>query len=77
MIIVIIYIFLSYVIYDQQLKESFRKSSGPPEKTHYPLFTHLPLKIKKIFPFGQHFKFFRSPGSKGGGHCVSINKIMI
>ena len=36
MIIAIIYILLSYVIFDQQLKTSFRKSSAPPEKTHCP-----------------------------------------
>ena len=29
MIIAIIYIFLSYVIFDQQLKITFRKSSAP------------------------------------------------
>ena len=76
MIIAIIYIFLTYVIYDQQLKETFRKSSGP-LKNPLPLFTHLHLEIKKIFPFGQHLKFFRAPGRKGGGHCVPTNKIMI
>ena len=32
MIIAIIYIFLSYVIFDQQLKITFRKSSGPLKK---------------------------------------------
>ena len=41
MIIVIIYIFLSYVILDQQLKITSRKSSAHPpiEKIHSPLFT--------------------------------------
>ena len=43
MIIAIIYIFLSYVIFDQQLKITFRKSSGPPKKIHSP-----PLKIQKL-----------------------------
>ena len=38
MIIAIIYIFLSYVIFDQQLKITFRKSSTHPpiEKIHSP-----------------------------------------
>ena len=40
MIIAIIYIVLSYMILDQQLKITSRKSSGPPpEKIHSPLFT--------------------------------------
>ena len=42
MIIAIIYIFLSYVIYDQQLKETFRKSSGPPEKPTPPFYSPPP-----------------------------------
>ena len=42
MIRAIIYIFL-YVIFDQQLKITFRKSSGPPKKIHSP-----PLKIQKL-----------------------------
>ena len=35
-------IFLSCVIFDQQLKITFRKSSdpSPPEKNNSPLFTH-------------------------------------
>ena len=36
MIIVIIYIFLSDMIFDQQLKITLGKSSAPPEKTHSP-----------------------------------------
>ena len=48
MIIAIIYIFLSYVIFDQQLKITFRKSLGPPEKIHSPCFTHSLLKIQKL-----------------------------
>ena len=64
MIIAIIYIFLSYVIFDQQLKITFRKSSA--KKIHSPLFTHAPLKIQKLQvpPFCQHWKFFRSPLQK-------------
>ena len=39
MVITIIFIFLSYGIFDQQLKITFRKSSAPssPEKIHSPL----------------------------------------
>ena len=41
MIIVVIYIFFKYyVIFDEQLKITFRKSSGPPEKIYSSLFTH-------------------------------------
>ena len=53
MIIVIIYIFLSYVILDQQLKIPGRKySSHPhppplPEKIHCPIFTQPPPKNLK------------------------------
>ena len=47
MIMITDYDFLSYVIFDQQLKITFRKSSGPPEKIHSPLFTHLPPKNSK------------------------------
>ena len=38
MIIALIYIFLSYVIFDEQLKINFRKSSGHPLKNPLPLF---------------------------------------
>ena len=34
MIIAIMYIFLSYVVFDQKLRITFRKSSGPPEKIY-------------------------------------------
>ena len=34
MVIAIIYIFLSYVIFDQQLKITFRKSSVPLKKSN-------------------------------------------
>ena len=47
MIIVIIYIFLSYVIFDQQLKITFRKSSTSSlKKIHLPHFP--PLEIQKV-----------------------------
>ena len=61
---------LSYVIFDQQLKITFRKSSGPPEKVHPPLFTHSPRKIQKVQvpPFLPTLKIFQPPPlQKGGG----------
>ena len=67
MIIAVIYIFLSSVIFDQQLKITFRKSLAPsPWKNHSPLFTHSlppPKKNQKVQvpPFCQHWKFFRPP----------------
>ena len=69
-ILAIIYIFLSYMILDQQLKITFRKSSDPPENIHCPFLLTLCLKIQKVQvpPFCQHWKFFRpSPLQKGGG----------
>ena len=48
MIIAIIYIFVSYVIFDQQLKITFRKFSPPPWKNPLPLLTHSPPPKKKI-----------------------------
>ena len=70
MIIAIIYIFLSDVIFDQQLKFTFRKSSGSPEKVHSSLFAHSPTKNLKIasppLPFCQHWEFFSpTPWRKG------------
>ena len=46
MIIAISYIFLSYEIFDQQLKITFRKSSPPPHRKNPPptLFTHSATK---------------------------------
>ena len=75
MITAITYIFLSYVIFDQQLEITFKKSSGPPWKNPLPPFNSLPPKNSKKCkspPFGQHWKFFRSPAAKkdGGGHIV-------
>ena len=62
MIRAIIYIFLSYVIFDQPLKITFRKSSGPPKKIHSP-----PLKIQKLqIPlFANIKKFLDLPLQKG------------
>ena len=65
MIIAIIYIFSSYVIFDQQLKITSRKFSALPEKIHYPspLLTPPHLKIQKLqVPlFWKHWKIFSSP----------------
>ena len=71
MIIAITYIFLSDVIFDQQLKSTFRQSP-PPEKIHFPLFTHLPLpplKIEKLQDPLPHFcqiENFLGPAESGG-----------
>ena len=74
MIIAIIYFFLSYVIFDQQFKITFWKSSGPSlKKSTSPfLLTPLPLKIQKVQvpPFCQHWIFFRPPLQKGGGRTL-------
>ena len=63
--------FLSYVIFDQQLKITFRKSSALPipEKIH-PLFANFPLKIQKvqIHHFLLTLKIFQAPLQKGGGN---------
>ena len=70
MIIAIIYIFLSDVIFDQQLKSTFRQSP-PPEKIHLPLFTHLPPPPKNWEiarpppPFLSNWKFFRPCRKRG------------
>ena len=65
MIIAIIYIFLSYVIFDQQLKITFRKSSGPPEKIHSPL----KIQIVQVLPlFANIENFSGPPAERGGGH---------
>ena len=56
--ILIEYDFLSYVISDQQLKITFRKSSGPPEKIHSP------LKIQKV-QFLLTLNIFQDPRKEG------------
>ena len=45
MIIALIYIFLSSVIFDEQLKISFRKSSVRPENIYSPFLLTFSLKI--------------------------------
>ena len=70
MIIAILYTILSYVIFDQQLKITFRKFSAlPPWENPTPLFySLLPKKFKKCKSpsFCQHWKFFKPPCRKGG-----------
>ena len=73
MIIAIIYIFLSYMIFDQQLKITFRKFSTPPEKITPPFLLTPPPKNAKSTgsPFLPTLKIFQSPPPpcrKGGGH---------
>ena len=77
MIRAIIHIFSSYMIFDQQLKITFRKSSAPPppEKIHYPLFTHSPPKKVNVPPFCQHWKLLRPLCRKGGGQGEAIMKM--
>ena len=64
--------FLSYVMFDQRLKITFRKSSASPLKkpTLLFLFTSPPKTSKKCKSplFCQHWKFFRTHCRKGGGH---------
>ena len=51
MTIAIIYIFLSYVIFHEQVKISFRKSSAPPHENFSP-----PLQLKTLRNFQQKKK---------------------
>ena len=62
-IIAIIYIFLSYMIFDQQLKITFRKFSTPPEKITPPFLLTPPPKNSKStgLPFLPTLKIFQSP----------------
>ena len=75
-VIAIIYIFLSYLICDQQWKIAFWKSSGPPENIHFPLFTHFrPKKNSKsasfcLFPDIENFE--ASPTERVGGSNMWI-----
>ena len=59
-IITIIYVFLSYVLFDQQLKITFRKSPPPP-----PEKIHSPLKVQKVqaplFANTENFSAFPPP----------------
>ena len=77
MSIAIIYIFLSYVMFDQQLKITSTKSSGSPEKIHYPLFTYSPLKIQKVQvpPFLPTLKNFQPPPLQKVGEDTMVEAI--
>ena len=69
MITAIIYFFLSYVIFDQQLKITFRKSSGPHLKKSAPPFLLTPpLKLLKVRvpPFLPTLKIFSGPPCRKG-----------
>ena len=78
MIIAIISIFfLSYEVFDQQLKIIFRKSSCLPEKIHPHLFTPPPLKIQSLFlplckkePKIRQFTFFISVFFRNRAKCM-------
>ena len=72
MIIAIIYIVLYYVIFDQHLKITFRKSSALPEKIHSPLFTHsLPKNSKSAsLPFFANTENFSGVPAEGGTLCM-------
>ena len=70
LIIAIIYIFSPSVIFDEQLKNTSRKSSAPHKKIHSPLFTHsFPPKNPKSAsppPFLPRLKIFQvAPLQKG------------
>ena len=74
MITAITYIFLSYVIFDQQLEITFKKSSGPPWKNPLPPFNSLPPKNSNSASarlLANTENFSGSPLQKGGGgaHC--------
>ena len=79
MILGIIYIFLLYVIFHQQLKITFRKSSATPpslKKIHSPIFTHsFPKNLKSVSPppFLPTLKFFNPlpPCRKGEDSLIA------
>ena len=80
MIIAVVYIFfVFYVIFDHQLKTTFRKSSAlsPSEKIHSLLFTQSSPKNSEIASppfFAKIEKFFAPPpppAERVGGHCMT------
>ena len=84
MIMITDYDILSYVIFDQQLKITFRKSSAPlppPRKNPLPPFYSLPpsLKIQKVqVPlFLLTLKIFQAPVQKGEGEDTGNANILI
>ena len=66
MIIAIIYIFLTYVMFDQQLKITFRKSPDPLKKIPTPLKIQN-LQVPTVLPT---LKIFWPPCRKGGKDTV-------
>ena len=69
------YDFLSDVIFEQQLKITFKKSSAPtPLKKSTPPFLPPPLKIQKVqvHRFLLTLKIFLDPLQKGGKDTVNI-----
>ena len=71
MIIIIDYDFLSYVIFDQQLKITFRNPQPPPP----PEKIHSPLKIQKVqvLHFLLTLKMFQAPPAERGGEDTDKN----
>ena len=68
MIRAIIHIFSSYMIFDQQLKITFRKSSAPPP----------PILKKSSLPFLPTLKIFQppsSPAEKGENTMVNLSSL--
>ena len=74
MITTIVYIFVSYVIFDQQLKITFRKSSGshPLKKSTLPFLLTLPCKNSKSAspPLLPTLKIFQTPPCQKGGRTL-------
>ena len=78
-IIAVVYIFfVFYVIFDHQLKTTFRKSSAlsPSEKIHSLLFTQSSPKNSEIAspPFFAKIEKFLAPpppAERVGGHCMT------
>ena len=80
MIIAIIYIFfLFYVIFDQELKITFGKSSSPPWKNPLSPFYSLPPKNLKIAspPLFINIENFLGPPSRKGGTLCCIEMKLI
>ena len=82
MIIAIIYIFLSYAIFDQQLKiiSENPQLPPPPGKIHPPLLNHSPTKNSKSASlplFANIENFSGPPAERGGGHCVVFFNLLI
>ena len=80
MIIALTCIFLSYVIFDQQLKITFRNSSGPQWKNPLPSFHSLPpwkFKNCKSPSFCQHWKFFRPTLQKRWEDTVRVLRYLL